>query len=245
MNKGLKNKGAQVTIFIIIAMLLVGGIAAYFLIREKNNSQSESIPAEIKPVYDFVRGCIEEAGYQGVNMLGPLGGYATFIDGLPVNDKTYYSLNNFSIVPPKLYLELTISEYIKIKIDSCLNMSINHSEIIKKEETKINTNISGDTIYINAEIPLSIQKKDRVFKLKNFGQIPLKTRFGLLHQIAVNITNDYLDSGGFSLSYSTDIQEKYGIREVIEYYPNYTLIKLIDNKGIQDKFPLNFEFALS
>ena len=45
------NKRAQLTIFIIIAIVVVGGLVSYFLLRDK--IFVEQIPQNMRPVYDY------------------------------------------------------------------------------------------------------------------------------------------------------------------------------------------------
>ena len=53
------NKKGQVTIFIIIAIIIVAVFAAYFVFRG-GLWRAESLPANLEPVYNGFLSCIEE-----------------------------------------------------------------------------------------------------------------------------------------------------------------------------------------
>ena len=68
-----KFKKSQVTIFIILAIMIVGGIGIYFAFRQ--NLFSESVPKKFGPVYDYYLSCISEGTLNGLKIMGKSGGY--------------------------------------------------------------------------------------------------------------------------------------------------------------------------
>ena len=62
-----KNKRGQLTIFIIIAIVLVAGIGGFFLIRDK--IMITRIPANIEPAYKTFLTCLEENAEVGIDVL--------------------------------------------------------------------------------------------------------------------------------------------------------------------------------
>ena len=69
------NKKAQVTIFVILAILIVAVIIIFFAVRNSIVDTSNKIPIQIIPIYDFVTGCIEDSGYNALYTIGQQGGY--------------------------------------------------------------------------------------------------------------------------------------------------------------------------
>jgi hypothetical protein len=133
----LKTNQAQVTIFIIVAILIVAGVILYFSLR---TGFKEEIPQNIKPVYDYYLSCIEENARQGVSLLGEQAGYldldrVDFVPGSqympfssqldffgqPVPYWMYVSGNNLlkEQVPTKLDMEEQLEEYIEQRVDIC------------------------------------------------------------------------------------------------------------------------------
>jgi len=56
---GIKSKEEQVTIFVIIAILIVAGIVLFFYAKDKSSSLTPSIPEDIQPIYNFVQDCLK------------------------------------------------------------------------------------------------------------------------------------------------------------------------------------------
>ena len=68
----MNNKG-QVTIFIIIAIVLVVGIVAFFVYR--GSITTLIIPSNIEPVYTSFLVCLEDYSLIGIDTLESQGGY--------------------------------------------------------------------------------------------------------------------------------------------------------------------------
>jgi len=67
------NKKGQVTVFIILAIIIVAGIAVYFLVR--GNVFGQTMPKEIEPVYNYYLSCIQDETQMGAMILGQTAGY--------------------------------------------------------------------------------------------------------------------------------------------------------------------------
>lgn len=68
-----KSKRSQVTIFIILALIIVAGIGIYFAFR--SNLFKQSLPVELDPVYSYYLSCIENEVSNGALILGEQAGY--------------------------------------------------------------------------------------------------------------------------------------------------------------------------
>ncbi len=66
------EKKGQVTIFIILAMLIVGGIIIYFSF---SGGFGSGVPPEFEEVYSYYLSCLEDTASYGVGLLGEQGGY--------------------------------------------------------------------------------------------------------------------------------------------------------------------------
>ena len=69
----MKNKSGQVTIFIIIAILLVAGVVAYFFLR--GSLIKTPIPENVQPIYTSFLSCLEDDTSTGISILQSQGGY--------------------------------------------------------------------------------------------------------------------------------------------------------------------------
>ncbi len=68
----MRNKG-QVTIFIIIAIIIVSAVIGFFVLRD--TISFKMIPSSVEPVYTTFQSCLEEEVLIGVNVLESQGGY--------------------------------------------------------------------------------------------------------------------------------------------------------------------------
>ena len=68
-----RNKFGQVTVFIIIAIILVAGIVLFLVFRD--NLSSSNVPASIDPAYTSFLACLESDLEVGIDVLSSQGGY--------------------------------------------------------------------------------------------------------------------------------------------------------------------------
>jgi len=73
MTNNFKTKKAQVSIFIILAIVIVAGIVLVAVFR--NNIFPQKVPADIQPVYDYYLSCIENDLSTGAAIMGQQAGY--------------------------------------------------------------------------------------------------------------------------------------------------------------------------
>lgn len=67
------NNRGQVTIFIIIAIVLVVAAGAYFFLKDR--IVQEEFPANMQPIYTKFLSCLEDEVYTGVDVLESQAGY--------------------------------------------------------------------------------------------------------------------------------------------------------------------------
>jgi len=130
------NKRGQVTIFIIIAIVIVGVVVGFFLIR--GNLGIENIPASIQPAYNSFLSCLEEKTLTGVDVLETQAGYIqlpALEQGNSYNPFSsqlnflgnsipywyYLSANNIQKeqIPTKEEMEENLGRFIDDKIEEC------------------------------------------------------------------------------------------------------------------------------
>jgi len=125
----------QVTIFIIVAIVIVAGVILYFSL---GSDSVESLSVEMRPVYDYYLSCVESNAREGINLLGEQGGYielpvfepgsayrpfSSQLDflGQPVPYWMYVSGNNLlrEQVPTKSGMEEQLAEYVRERVGEC------------------------------------------------------------------------------------------------------------------------------
>jgi len=129
------KKSGQVTIFIIVAIVIVGGIVAYFALGD---GFGESIPEDMRPVYDYYISCLEATTGEGISLLGEQGGYIEVPDfeagspyipfssqlsffGQAVPYWMYVSGNNVlkEQIPTRNEMERQLESYVSDRLTTC------------------------------------------------------------------------------------------------------------------------------
>ncbi len=130
-----KNR-AQITIFIIIAILIVAFVAGFFLV--KNKLIKKGVPANIQPIETDFLSCLEDDVLTGVDVLESQGGYIELPEfepgsdfmpfssqlnflGNPIPYWYYVSGNNLEKeqVPSKEFMEQELETFIEGQIQNC------------------------------------------------------------------------------------------------------------------------------
>ena len=85
------NKRGQLTIFIILAVLIVAVVAMVFVFMRSDDQDSSGV-VDVKPVVDIVEGCLEESSKEALYFVG---------------------LNNFKVIPSSSRLTISASTWSK------------------------------------------------------------------------------------------------------------------------------------
>ncbi|MBW2992687.1 hypothetical protein KY345_05715 [Candidatus Woesearchaeota archaeon] len=86
----LKDKNAQVTVFIIIGIVLVISVGIVLFIRSETSKvwiERIMMPEEVIPVRQFVTNCLESTARDGINRIGATGGFTTIYPEIAMNPK--------------------------------------------------------------------------------------------------------------------------------------------------------------
>lgn len=180
----LKKKG-QVTVFIIIGIVIVASVASFFIFKSKNNSQA-NIPAQIQPVYDYVMGCMDQAGNYAIRKVSFAGGYNSFYTGvLNINSTVpYWSFKNKSYIPSEEFVNDELSKAFSESFSGCISNfeSLNQFEI-NASTFSVNAAFSDKNVEFELKYPLNIMLGQEKFVLDNFNLI-IASSFGNMYHCA-------------------------------------------------------------
>src|SRR3989344_2437277 len=221
-----KNKRAQVTIFIIIAIVIVAGILAYFAVSGKIGSRA--LPKELSPAYSYFSSCIQEETENAVLIMGSQGGYievpefspgseympfSSQLDflGTPVPYWYYISGNGVAKeqVPSKEKMETQIEDYLKENIALCNFASFEEQGfgINISEEIEADAKIQDNKVDVTVNMPLSISFGE-IFTLQNKHKTSVNSRLGKFYNIAKKIY-DKEQQDMFLENYGIDVLRLY------------------------------------
>ena len=227
-----KSKRSQVTIFIIIAIIIVSLIGIFFVFRGK--IIPEKIPISINPVYNSFLNCLEGYSSEGINVLESQGGYIYLPDfepgsayspfssqlnflGNPIPYWYYLSGNNLlkEQVPSQAEMEQQLGRFIEEKINECVldNYYEQGFEIIKGEP-KAEVNIKGNKVEVRLNMDMTISKGDESVFIKQHN-IAVDSSLGNLYDSARKVY-EYEQKNLFLENYGIDILRLYAPVDGVE-----------------------------
>lgn len=95
------KKRAQVTIFIILAILIVGAVVGMFMFKDKLISEPQ-YPSDIMEIKNFVEDCLETTAENSLIRIGERGGYFLIFDEPSIEARIpYYLEGTTKSIPTK------------------------------------------------------------------------------------------------------------------------------------------------
>jgi len=231
MNK-LNMRKAQVTIFIIIAIVLVAGIVTFFLIRDRIGVNS--LPASFRPIEQYYLDCLSEKADRGKEILGNSAGwieaptfeagssYAPFSSQLDflgngVPYWNYLSNNNFwkEQVPSKAEMGQQLANFIEQESAKCTFEDFEaQGFIISAGKSSVKAIINDFDISVTVSSDLIIEKEGEKATQSNH-QFSLKSKLGKLYSQALAIYNNE-KKNMFLEDYAVDVMRLYAPVDGVE-----------------------------
>lgn len=228
MRKGDFSKSGQVTIFVIIGIVLVVGIIAFFIVQKLPSS---SISKEFEPAYKYYLGCVEERTRAGIGLLGTQGGYIYTnelefepgsdysptssqldLNGVGVPYWFYVSGNNIikQQRPTKIQMETELSRYISEGIADCNFKDFNDQGIVVDVYAgDVQATINDNSVDVSFNNPVYFYFENESATV-NSHKISLNSKLGKFYNIA---------SGAFDAEMSQTFLESYGLDVMRLYAP--------------------------
>ena len=202
------QKRGQVTVFIIIAVLIVAAAGAYFILR--GSIGQFSIPADVQPAYTSFLSCLEQDALVGISVLESQGGYINLPEfepgsqympfssqlnflGNPIPYWYYVSGNNIQKeqVPTKADMERQLGDFIESKVNNC-NFDPYYEqgfEISLAEPVATDVSIRDGEVEINLETNVNIVKGNESALIKNH-KVVVKSELGKLYNSAKKVYDE-------------------------------------------------------
>ena len=200
----MRNKRAQLTAFIIIAIIIIASGVLYFVFRD--SLTVAGIPPSIEPVYNNFLSCLEEDIFIGIDLLESQGGYIEIPDfepgshhmpfssqldflGNPIPYWYYVSGNNIQKeqVPSESEMESQLSDFVKGEIMDCVyDDYYGQGFEINFEEGSAKTSINGDNVDVSLNMNLRITKGEETVLIKTHNVI-VNSKLGTLYDSAKKV----------------------------------------------------------
>jgi len=219
-----KNRRAQVTIFIIIAILIVGGIILFFALK---GFGVKSIPTELEPVYDYYISCLEDTSRQGIQLLGEQGGYIETPEFVPGSNYRpfsseldffgqgipywmYVTGNNLlkEQVPTKTSMEEELGKYVGERIVDCDFSALEEAGFdVYSESGEVDVVVKEGVVSFDVVAPLAIYRGESS-AIVDKHSFELNSKLGKFYGMALDIY-DYEKSSAFLEEYGVDVMRLY------------------------------------
>ncbi len=228
----MKNKSGQVTIFIIIAILIIAGIGAYFILR--TTLTKTDIPENIEPIYTTFLTCLEEDTLTGINVLQSQGGYISLPEfepgseympfssqlnflGNPIPYWYYVSGNNIQKeqIPTETEMEQQLESFIEGRINNCnFNSYYDQGFEISLLESEAKATIKDNEVRVKLNANLNISIGNEGILIKDH-KITVKSELGDLYDSAKKIYEEEQENL-FLEEYAIDILRLYAPVDGVE-----------------------------
>lgn len=220
------HRRAQIAIFVILAIIIVGLLVAFFAFR--NTVGLTSVPGELQPVFDYYTSCINDAVRTGVSLAGSQGGYVDAGDYTPGSDYAPFSSHLlfagsqipywFSVsgnglvqehVPSKTDIEQQLDSFVRDRLSAC-DFSVFQQqgfEISVADQPRVEISVGDRTVSARVVNALSVARGEQRAH-RETHDVQVASNLGSLYAEAVSFykeqqTNAYLDN------YAADILRLY------------------------------------
>jgi hypothetical protein len=197
------SKRGQLTLFIILAIIIVAGIAGFFIYR---NYTKPLVSNNAKPVYDYYLSCIEQLTEEGAGILGSRGGYIETPDfepgspympsssqldflGIGVPYWFYVSGNNIvrEQVPTKSEMEFELRQYIQNNLQGCdFSDFERRGYLVDVDEGMVDVKIESNQIRVSVRNDVRLSFEEEFF-LFNQHRVDVNSKLGNFYDLARRI----------------------------------------------------------
>ncbi len=236
------EKRGQVTIFIIVAIILVSAIGGFFIIRDR--IIEKPLSTEASSVYLFVESCIKETGEEVIYWIGRGGGYYFPPEFSTETGIPYYFSDNKNYMPSKAEVEKEISNFVSEMLFFCTRNFINFPDLeINQGEIRTRTEVKDEEVILNIKYPLSITKGESTSRLEDFEtKIPM--RLGIVYNSVEEFIKEQLTHEDICLSCILDISLKEDLYiDMIDYDSETVVFLFRDEYSKINNETFEFVFA--
>jgi len=227
-----KNIKGQVTIFIIIAIVIVAAIVIFLFVR--GDLTTLNLPANIQPVYNTFLSCLEDKTKTGIDLLEsqagyiklpgfesgnsymPFGSQLNFL-GNPIPYWYYVSGNNIEKeqIPTKEEMEESLANFINSKIKECDYKSYYEEGFeINQEIPTASVNIKDSSVDITLKMNLNINFGNDTALIQTH-KATIQSNLGALYNSAKTVYEKE-KSESFLEDYGIDVMRLYAPVDGVE-----------------------------
>lgn len=255
MKKGVNEKKAQVTIFIILAVMLVtaGGIA--FVITKNSSSNGidndffsqQDVKQGVNQIQSSVLDCATLTGQDALDLIGIQGGYYNapkdYYD-LGWAFLPYYYKEGQLLMPEKSRIESELGTYVDDNLNSCLDGVSVEGFDLSYSKSKTKATITNGKVNFEIDLPLTIKKENKrtIFQLKD-SPVSVNSKLYEMIEIGKYITDSHEeDASMICINCVANMAEERELYvDMIDFSEEGDTLIVI-SANVTDTYPLTFEF---
>ena len=225
------SKKSQVTVFVILGIVLVGGLLVFFLARD--SGKIDVVSPEVEPVYNFVLKCLDKVSNDAVYEVMNTGGYYDLPELVTDNHVAYYYYEERSYVPSKEDIEMELESYMNDLLPLCIK---NFEELpdyeVDSGEVDSEVEIEDDRVEFEVSYRLSIKKGENSYSFERFGYV-VQIRLGLIIEAVREMIDLQLETpDDICLNCLTDVMNKYDLEmDLYEYKDDAIIFYVLDKEN--------------
>ncbi len=170
------NKRAQLTLFIVLAIVIVGSIGVYFAISSGVFDSSSSAAKKFPEVNSLVEECLEEVTLDGIYFNSLQGGYYN-VSSEDTLTRGFFELpiyfDDGKKLPEMSVLEDELNKYIEDNLNFCLllnDLEARDYELSFGDNLDVKSNIKGTIVEIVLNQIVTVSREDESIQFKRFSK---------------------------------------------------------------------------
>lgn len=195
---------AQVSIFLIIAVLLMLAGGTWFVYNNVVSEQAPDVPEDIRPVHTFTANCLEQVTEDGLRRIGATGGYIDVPEQLRNNPRAtlqatpieelkqpYWWFDGIQAEPDLEHIRGQLQEHVQQNIHACLdNYSVFESQFTFTylEEPQVEILFSDEDVQARLDYEMEIRaRENQTGRAWDSFTATIPVRFKKMHELASKI----------------------------------------------------------
>lgn len=186
-------KKAQVTLFVIIAILIIAIIL--LILWQQGIFSGKMASSDIAKVKSYIQDCLELKTQDAILFIARQGGYNTLPEAHInfLEEKTaYYWKDNQTLIPSIMTVESELASILDVKASECLKMP---GYVITPSRCKSTFEIK-DTVKALFECPATVQKGAATTQIKDFS-IEVNAPVKKMLDVSNEVVNEYKKQIGY------------------------------------------------
>ena len=182
---------SQTTIFIILAVFIVGAISTMLIFR--NNDSPKDNTLSTNDIYSFTQSCIKQTAEDSIYYIGSTGGYFNSPNLSTPGNTAYYLYNKKNYMPSKERVEQELANYMNEMLFFCTKGFVDYPEYTVSQEKIITTvKIEEGKVVFNVKYPLSITKENKTYFVSRFDNNEIPVRLDVVYDSAKEIIEEQM-----------------------------------------------------